>query len=89
MPTVKRDLFTPRKKVAEKIAPFPRRTPAVKGRITAGDRVNRHPAYRRDGFIAAPNLYRIARERSSATLRYIARASFDEKTYWHGNTPGR
>lgn len=41
-PAVKRDLFARRKKVAEKIAPFPRRTPAVKGRtITAGvHRVN-------------------------------------------------
>lgn len=35
MPTVKRDLFTSCKKVAEKIAPFLRRTPAVKGRITS------------------------------------------------------
>lgn len=43
MPAVKRDLFTARKKVAEKIAPFPRQTPAVKGSNNI-ERVNQHPA---------------------------------------------
>lgn len=78
MPTVKRDLFTSCKKVAEKIAPFPRRTPAVKGRITSGTfasigirRVSSVRLYRRGSLICFESRRARSSERAALFLSHF------------------
>lgn len=100
MPTVKRDLFTSCKKVAEKIAPFPRRTPAVKGRITSS--VNRTRIimwlYHRGPLIRLDSRYEYDRTRARVgslpllpphALAVSRAHRLMKKTYWHGNTADR